>query len=76
MVDYVETMLTDLPDEMHGEAPSPSANHLRTVDDNQTKVDEKKVQFFHAHVAKMLFLCKRARPDLQTAVTFVCTRQG
>lgn len=25
-------------------------------------------------VAKLLFLCKRARPDVQTAVDFLCTR--
>jgi hypothetical protein len=74
MVDYVEKMLADLPEETNGEAPSPAANHLFTVDDNQTKVDEKKAQFFHTYVAKTLFLCKRARPDLQTAVAFLCTR--
>jgi len=29
---------------------------------------------FHHNTAKLLFLCKRARPDLQTAVAFLCTR--
>ncbi len=29
---------------------------------------------FHHNVAKMLFLCKLARPDIQTAVAFMCTR--
>ena len=74
MLDYVEKMLADLPDDMTGEAPTPAANHLFTVDDNQTKVDEQRAQFFHTYVAKALFLCKRARPDLQTAVAFLCTR--
>jgi hypothetical protein len=74
MLDYVEKMLKDLPDEMAGEAPTPAANHLFAVDDNQTKVSEIKAQFFHTYVAKALFLCKRARPDLQTAVAFLCTR--
>jgi hypothetical protein len=44
------------------------------VDDNQTKVDEKKSQFFHTPVAKTHFMCKRARPDLQTAAALLCTR--
>jgi hypothetical protein len=74
MLDYVDKMLTDLPAEMDGEALSPAANHLLTVNDYQTKVDEKKAQLFHTHVAKTLFLCKRARPDLQTAVAFFSTR--
>jgi hypothetical protein len=29
---------------------------------------------FHHNVAKLLFLCKRARPDIQTAIAFLCTR--
>jgi hypothetical protein len=71
MVDYVEKMLTDLPDEMGGEAPSLAAsNHLFTEDENQTKVDKKKAQLFRTYLAKTLFLCKRARPNLQTAVAF------
>jgi hypothetical protein len=74
MLDYVDKMLSDLPDEMDGEAPSPAANHLLTVNDEQTKVDEKKAQLFHTYVAKTLFLCKRERPDLQTAVVFLSMR--
>ena len=29
---------------------------------------------FHSYVAKLLFAAKRARPDLQTAIAFLCTR--
>jgi hypothetical protein len=32
------------------------------------------VEEFHTTVAKGLFLCKRARPDLQPAIPFLCTR--
>ncbi len=61
-------------EEMNGDCPTSAADHLFDVDGNQTKVDEKRAQFFHTYVAKALFLCKRARPDLQTAVAFQCTR--
>jgi hypothetical protein len=74
MLDYVTKMLADLPTEMDGKAPTPAANHVFMVDDNQTKVGKKKAQIFHTYIAKTLFLCKRARPDLQTAVAFLCTR--
>jgi hypothetical protein len=74
MIDYVEKMLADLPKDMDGEAPTPAGNHLFTVNGNRTKVDEDRAQFFHTYVAKTLFLCKRARPNLQTAVAFLCTR--
>ena len=49
MMDYVEKMLADLPEDMDGKAPTPAANHLFTVDDDCPKVDEKKAQFFHTH---------------------------
>jgi len=29
---------------------------------------------FHHITAKLLFLCKRARPDVQAATAFLCTR--
>jgi hypothetical protein len=74
MVDYVDKIIADLPSEIDCKAPSPAAKHFLTVNDNQIKVDEKKAQFFHTYVAKTLFLCKRARLDLQTAVSFVSTR--
>jgi hypothetical protein len=74
MLDYVDNMLADLPAEMDGEASSPAANHLLTVNDDKTKVDEKKAHLFHTYVANTLFLCKRERPDLQTAVAYLSTR--
>jgi hypothetical protein len=77
MIDYMEKMLVDiiaLLDEMGGEAPTPAANHLFVVNNNQTKLDEQKAQFFHTYMAKTLLVCKRARPDLQTVVAFLCTR--
>jgi hypothetical protein len=74
MLDYVDKMLADLPTEMDGEAPSPAANHLLTVNYDHIKVDEKKAHLFHTYVAKTLFICKRERPNLQTAATFLSTR--
>jgi hypothetical protein len=74
MLDSITKLLADLPEEMDGVAPTPAASHLFTVDENSPKVDEKRAQFFHTYVTKTLFICKRARPDLQTAVSFLCKR--
>ncbi len=76
MVDYVKNMLNDLDEDIfQGEAATPASNHLFTVnEDNPEPLDDKKAEFFHHLVAKLLFLCKRARPDLQTAVAFLTTR--
>ena len=44
------------------------------MNQNGTKLDETASEFFHHVVAQLLFLCKRGRPDLQTAVAFLTTR--
>ena len=56
------------------EAATPASAHLFEVDDKQEKLPKEQAEMFHHIVAKTLFLCKRARPDLQTAVAFLTTR--
>jgi hypothetical protein len=74
MLDSVAKMLQDLREEFDGEASTPAGNDLFKIDENSPKVGEKKAQFYHTYVAKILFICKRARPDLQTTVSFLCKR--
>ena len=38
------------------------------------KLDEHHQEIFHRTIAKALFLCKRARPDIQTVVAVLCSR--
>ena len=72
--DYIKNMLAELPAVMDGESRTPAALHLFEVNEEAVKLSEKDAQFFHHYVAKLLFLCKRARPDIQTAVAFLSTR--
>jgi len=74
MFDYIENMLSELPPTMDGESRTPAPLHLFDVNEEATKLNEAEAQFFHHYVAKLLFLCKRARPDIQTAVAFLSTR--
>ena len=51
------------------------ANHLFEVNSTDPQLlDKGTTDMFHHNVAKLLFLCKRARPDTQTSVAFLCTR--
>jgi hypothetical protein len=36
-------------------------------------LDSKQSEMFHHITARLLFLCKHAQPDIQTAVAFLCT---
>ena len=67
-------MLTELPEDMEGVATMPAAEHLFKVNDTPTYLSEEEAMFLHHNVAKHLFLCKRAQPDIQTAVAFLSTR--
>jgi hypothetical protein len=74
MTNYVAKVLAEMPKDMDGTATSPAADYLFRIVDGIESLDESTSEFFHATVAKLLFLCKRGRPDIQTAIDFLCTR--
>ena len=74
MKDYVEKILAEMPEEMDGTATTPAAAHLFQMRGDSVALGNQEKYFLHTTVAKLLFLCKRGRPDLQTAVAFLCTR--
>ena len=74
MYDFIDKMLVDLPIDMDGTTRTPAADHLFTMNPTPKPLPEEMANMFHHNVAKLLFLCKRARPDLQTAVAFLCTQ--
>jgi hypothetical protein len=63
-----------IPVHMDGECAMPAANHLFKVDIKCEKLDQVIADLYHHYAANLLFLCKRARPDIQPAVAFLCTR--
>ena len=74
MVDYVKKIVEEFSEEITSKATTPAAGHLFNVCDDAQPLTEKEADEFHTVVARNLFLCKRARPDIQTAVAFLCTR--
>jgi hypothetical protein len=74
MTEYVKKILDKMPKKMDGTATTPAADYMFTITEGIELLDEKTSEFFDATVAKLLFLCKRGRPDIQTAIAFLCTR--
>jgi len=69
MDDYIKKMLDELPPSMDGTAATPTGDHLFEVNkQNPEFLDDAMSDMFHTSVAKLLFLCKQAWPDIQTAV--------
>ena len=75
MEHYIDMMLQDAPDEMEGTATTPAAPHLFKVNnkDPQLLGTEKKKIFVHL-VMQGLYLSQRGRPDIRTAIAFLCGR--
>lgn len=71
---YVEELLDAAPEELKCEVETPAAHHLFDVNPDAERLDRDKAAAFHHLVARSLFLCKRARSDLQLAVSFLCGR--
>ena len=59
---------------MKGASVTPAGPTLFKVNDDAVKLSMDVAYQFHRSVAQLLFLSKRARPDMQTAVAFLCTR--
>ena len=74
MFEYIAKIIEEFPTELDGEPTSPAANHLFEVDENVIKLKSEQKDLFHKFVAKLQFFGKRARPDLQTAISFLSTR--
>ena len=47
---------------------------MLALDDEDVPLSAEMSKIFHTTTAKLLYLCKRARPDVQLPVLFMCTR--
>jgi len=73
MTNFIEKLL-----ETHGaditEYSTPATKDIFTVNEKSVVLSEADRKDFHTEVAKLLYLTKRARPDVMTATSFLCTR--
>jgi len=53
---------------------SPANLGLFKIDDNSPLLNPEKSDKFHSVTAKLLWVEKRGRPDIETAISFLCTR--
>ena len=77
MIPYIKEIIQQF--EEHDPSPqrtaaTPAAEHLFKVNEDTASLTTRYATVFHNFVAKCLFLTKRARPDISTAVAFLTTR--
>lgn len=72
MPDYIDGILEEeTPADMAGITVTLAASNLFTVREDSEKLDDEHAELCHHLTAKLLYLCKRARPDLQMTVSFL-----
>ena len=75
MKEYIKEMLSEFPIKFNKKDRSvnPATADL-FKEDTGKKLNEAEREIFHRTVAKALFMCKRARLDIQPVVAVLCTR--
>ena len=73
MEHYIDMMLQDAPKEMEGMSSTPAASHLFKIylKGPQLLGTEQKKVFVHL-VMQGLYLSQQGRPDIHTAIAFLC----
>ena len=75
MFDFLEDVIVEAPDDLKkSRSYYPGNDKLFHVDDESPKLSQERAELFHRIVARLLFASKRARPDIQVCVAFLCTR--
>ena len=69
---YVEDVIKEY--RVTGTAKSPAQADLFEIDEAAALLTAAKAGELHSRVAKLLYMAKRARPDLLTAISFLSTR--
>ena len=76
MIPYVKAMCDDFEEESGiklGKSKVPAPANL--LDRGKgPKVDSKLAELYHTYVMKAMYLCKRARPDIEPSIAILCTR--
>ena len=73
MFDYIEDIVASAPLDMRGIAPDPAKSKLFNVHETSPKLNRAGADEFHSMTARLLFAAKRARPDIQVAIAYLCT---
>ena len=73
MVKYVESMIENFPVKISIISKTPAAENLFDIGTAKL-MDKARSEAYHTTVAKGLFLCKRARPDIQPTIAVLSTR--
>ena len=76
MIKYLQKIIEEFPETLRGTKALPARDNLFQIREEADRklLPEEQASQFHRTVAQLLFLRMRARPDVQTLVSFLTTR--
>ena len=74
MKDYLLEAAEAFPETITGEIATPAATYLFKVNPDSTLLDVKRKDIFHSITAKLLYVSKRARPDILPTISYLTSR--
>ena len=76
MIKYLQKIIDEFLEVLRGTKACPAGDNLFKIRDDEDweRLPEEMARQFHRTMAQLLFLCKRARLDVETLVSFLTTR--
>ena len=74
MKDYIREAIDIFPEPTNMKVTSPAKKNLFEINNKAEKLTKINSELYHSIVAKLLWVMKRGRPDIETAIAFLCTR--
>ena len=74
MIEELEEALLPFDENLDREYPHPAAKWLLTTNADANAIDEARADIYRKFVAKLIWVMKRGRPDIEPTTSFLCTR--
>lgn len=74
MKDYIEEAIEAFGENVSRGATTPAKHNLHIINESSPKLSKAQAELFHHIVAKLLYVAKRCRLDVQLAIAFLTTR--
>ena len=74
MIEELEEALQPFNEKLDREYPHPAAKWLLTTNPDTKPLDEARSDIYRTFVAKLIWVMKRGRPDIEPTISFLCTR--
>jgi hypothetical protein len=74
MKDYIKEAIAHFGEDITRSATTPAKRNLFEIKENSVPLTDANREIFHSVVAKLLYVSKRGRLDIQLPIAFLCTQ--